>query len=335
MTQHLTFACGVYDRTLPLLIGEVAVEGVDLKYVPIDDPRQIFDRLQRSDEFDLAEMSLSEYICRYVAGECPFVALPVYPSRIFRHSMIAVDRRKIAQPADLAGKRIGVPLYTMTAAVYIRGLLEHDYHVDLSGVHWVQGAINHATSHGNPVAMPLLRPVDITQNASGKSLSDLLDAGELDAVIGTDMPDAMQTNPDLVRLFPDFRTVEQDYYRRTHIFPIMHTVVVRKAVYDADPTLGPRLFAGFEKAKAHAWQRIRHVGTLAYMLPWMIDDVDEIDRIFNADPWPYGIEQNRPTLNALMTYLHEQGLISHTVPIDDLFAPVVTTEHEKGLSPRA
>jgi 4,5-dihydroxyphthalate decarboxylase len=319
---QLTFACGVYDRTVPLLTGEVRVPGVDLTYVPIDNPREIFDRMARGEEFDLAEMSLSEYISRYVAGECPFVALPVFPSRIFRHSMITVNRRSVTAPSELAGKRIGVPLYTMTAAVYTRGLLEHDYGVDLSGVRWTQGAINSAASHGNPAAMPLLRPLDIEQNRSGRSLSDLLGAGELDAIIGTDMPDALRTNPDVVRLFPAFRAVEQDYYRRTRIFPIMHTVVLRRSVFERDPSLAPRLFAAFGAAKERAWERIRSVGTLAYMLPWMIDDVEEIDRLFAGDPWPYGIEPNRPSLDALMTYLVEQALIAHAVPVDDLFAPV-------------
>lgn len=318
----LTFACGRYDRTLPLLTGEVHVEGVDLKYVAIDSPREIFDRMAGGEEFDLSEMSLSEYMTRYVAGECPFVALPVFPSRVFRHSMIAVNRNAVKTPTDLAGKRIGVPLYTMTAAVYVRGLLQHDYGVDLSGVRWVQGSINHATGHGNPTLMPLLRPVNIEQNRTGRSLSDLFDAGELDAISGTDMPDAMRTNPDLVRLFPNFRTVEQDYFRRTHIFPIMHTVVVRRSVYENDPSLAPRLYAAFEAAKACAWERIRHVGSLSSMLPWMIDDVDEIDRVFSGDCWPYDVEPNRPTLDALMTYLFEQGLIARTVPVEELFVPV-------------
>jgi 4,5-dihydroxyphthalate decarboxylase len=308
---------------LPLLTGEVRIEGVDLTYLPIDSPREIFDRMAGGEAFDLSEMSFSEYICRYVAGECPFVALPVFPSRIFRHSMIAVNRHTVKTPADLAGKRIGVPLYTMTAAVYVRGLLQHDYGVDLSGVHWVQGSINHASGHGSPTVMPLLRPADIEQNQSGRSLSDLFDAGELDAVTGTDMPDAMRTNHDLVRLFPNFRSVEQDYFRRTRIFPIMHTVVMRRSVYERDPSLAPRLYAAFEAAKACAWERIRYVGTLTNMLPWMIDDVDEIDRVFGGDCWPYGIEPNRPTLDALMTYLLEQGLIARTVPVEDLFAPVV------------
>jgi 4,5-dihydroxyphthalate decarboxylase len=316
----LTFACGRYDRMLPLLTGEVKVEGVDLTYLPIDSPRAIFDRMAGGEAFDLSEMSLSEYISRYVAGECPFVALPVFPSRIFRHSMIAVNRNRVKTPADLAGKRIGVPLYTMTAAVYVRGLLEHDYGVDLSGVQWVQGSINHATGHGSPTVMPLLRKANIVQNTGDRSLSDLFDAGELDAVSGTDMPDAMRTNPDLVRLFPNFRAVEQDYFRRTHVFPIMHTVVMRRSVYESDPTLAPRLFAAFEAAKAVVLERMRYVGTLAYMLPWMIDDVDEIDRVFGGDCWPYGVEPNRPTLEALTTYLYEQGLTARTVPVEDLFA---------------
>jgi 4,5-dihydroxyphthalate decarboxylase len=322
MTTQLTFACGVYDRTIPLLTGEVRVPGVDLTYVAIDEPRQIFDRMGRGEEFHLAEMSLSEFICRHVAGDTAFVALPVFPSRVFRHSMIAVNRTTIKAPADLAGKRIGVPLYTMTAAVVIRELLTNDYGVDLTGVHWVQGAINHATSHGNPAAMPLLQPVNVVRNESGHSLSDLLDAGELDAVIGTDMPDAMHTNPDLVRLFPDFRSVEQDYYRRTRIFPIMHTVVMQRSLYEADPTLAARFYAAFEAAKAAARKRMAHVGTLAYMLPWMIDDLAEIERVFGGDCWPYGVDPNRPTLDALIGALHQQHMIAHPVSAAELFVPV-------------
>jgi 4,5-dihydroxyphthalate decarboxylase len=322
VATRYTLAFGVYDRTIPLLTGEVTVPGADVTYVPIAEPREIFDRMAGGEEFDLAEMSMSEYICRYVAGECPFVALPVFPSRVFRHSMIAVDRRKIETPADLAGKRIGVALYTMTAAVFIRGLLAHDHGVDFSNVTWVQGAINHARGHGNPAAMPLLRPARIEQNHTGRSLSDLLDAGEIDAVIGTSMPECMQTNANVVRLFPDFREREQDYFRRTHIFPIMHAIVMRKAAYERDRSIAQRFYTAFETAKALSWKRMNRVGTLAYMLPWMIDDLDEIGRVFGGDPWPYGVEPNLPTLDALIAYLAEQDMIAHTVPAADLFVPV-------------
>jgi len=323
MTTALTFGCGVYDRTVPLLAREVTIDGVDLTYEAIDEPRVIFDRMARGDGFDMSEMSISEYVCRFVAGENPFIALPVFLSRVFRHSMITVNRKSVRAPADLAGKRIGVPLYTMTAAVFQRGLLEHDCGVDLSGVHWVQGATNETRSHGDPTAMPLLAPVDIEINETGRSPSDLLSAGELDAVIGTSIPKSMQTNPDVVRLFPNFREVEQDYYRRTHIFPIMHTLVIQRSVYERDPTLGPRVYAAFEAAKNKARWRLQRNQTLSYMLPWQIDDVEEIERVFGGDPWPYGVEPNRATLEALVTYLHEQHMIAHTVPIEDLFVPTI------------
>ena len=319
----LTFACGAYDRTLPLMTREVTVEGVDLNYIVVDEPREIFDRMAGGEGFDLAEMSLSEYICRYVADECAFVALPVFPSRVFRHSMITVNRKTVRTPSDLTGKRIGVPLYTMTAAVFQRGMLQHDHGVDLSSVHWVEGATNAATSHGDPTAMPLLKPVDLETNHSGKSTGDLLSAGELDAVIGTSLPLAMKTNPDVVRLFPDFRTAEQEYYTRTHIFPIMHVLVVQREIYDRDPSIGPRLFKAFEEAKALSRKRMMRLQTLSYMIPWMIADVEEQERIFGGDSWPYGVEPNRVTLEALVTYLAEQNMISKTMPIEELFAPTI------------
>jgi 4,5-dihydroxyphthalate decarboxylase len=317
----LTFACGAYDRTMPLMTREVLVDGIDLNYVVVDEPREIFDRMAGGEGFDLAEMSLSEYICRYDAKQNPFVALPVFPSRVFRHSMITVNRKTVRTPADLAGKRIGVPLYTMTAAVFQRGMLEHDHGVDLSSVHWVEGATNAATSHGDPTAMPLLKPVDLEKNQSGKSTGDLLAAGELDAVIGTSLPLAMKTNPNVVRLFPDFRAAEQDYYTRTGIFPIMHVLVMQREIYERDPSIGPRLYKAFEEAKALSRKRMLRLQTLSYMIPWMIADVEEQERIFGGDSWPYGVEVNRVTLEALVTYLAEQNMILKTMPIEELFAP--------------
>jgi 4,5-dihydroxyphthalate decarboxylase len=323
LNPSLTFACGAYDRTLPLLTREVVVEGIDLDYILVDNPREIFDRLGRGEGFDLAEMSLSEYICRHVSGQNPFVALPVFPSRVFRHGTITVDRKTVKTPADLAGKRIGVPLYTMTAAVFQRGMIEHDFGVDLSGVTWVEGATNEAHAHGDPNAMPLLKPVNLEKNASGLSTSDLLAAGRLDAVIGTALPRSMETSPDVVRLFPDFAAAEKDYYRRTGIFPIMHVLVLRRDVYERDPSLGPRLYEAFEQAKSLARKRMMRLHSLSYMLPWMIAEVEENERIFGGDSWPYGVEPNRVTLQALVDYLFEQSMIAHKVPIEDLFAPIV------------
>jgi len=204
----LTFACGLYDRVLPLYTGDVPVEGVDLKFVNIDSPREIFDRMSGAQEFDACEYSSSEFISRFAGKQCPFVAIPVFPSRSFRHSFIAINRKLVKTAKDLEGGRIGLPMYTMTASIFIKGLLAHDCGVDLSKVTWVEGQINGAEKHGNPSTMPLVRPVAIERNNSGKSLSDLLEAGDLHAIIGTAMPRALGRNPDIVRLFPNHHETE-------------------------------------------------------------------------------------------------------------------------------
>src|SRR5262245_47371150 len=157
----ITFACGLYDRMLALHTGEVRPEGIALNFLPIDHPREIFDRMQTAKEFDASEMSSSDYIRHWARGGCPFVAIPVFPSCVFRHGYVTVDRQVIKEPKDLAGKRIGVPLYGMTAAIFIRGLLQHDFGVDLSGVTWVEGGMNDLKPHGSPNPFPLVRPVSI------------------------------------------------------------------------------------------------------------------------------------------------------------------------------
>jgi 4,5-dihydroxyphthalate decarboxylase len=296
--------------------------GIDLNFLPIDNPRQIFDRMVGAQEFDACEMSSSEYISRFAAGQCPFVAIPVFPSRVFRHGYITINRNAICAPKDLEDKRVGLPLYTMTAAIFLRGLLRHDYDVDLSTIEWVEGAINEAKPHGHPSVPPLLKPIAITVNNSGKSLGDLLGAGEIQCILGSNMPTAMRTNPDIQRLFPNFREVEKDYYRRTRIFPIMHLVVIRRGLYERHPYVATSLYNAFEESKRRAWARMRYLGTLRYMLPWLPDHLDEIDAVFGTDPWPYGVEANRPTLEALVQYLHEQALIAAPMPVDELFVPM-------------
>jgi 4,5-dihydroxyphthalate decarboxylase len=319
----LDFACGLYDRTLPLYTGEVKVEGVALNYIHLDEPRQIFDRLAGGQEFDAAEFSSSEFVSRHCAGDREFVAIPVFPSRVFRHGFVTVNRRKgIRTPKDLAGKRIGVPLYTMTAAIFIRGMLEHQYGVDLGGVRWVQGAINSGGAHGNPSAPPMLKPVAIENNTSGRSLSDLLAAGEIDAIIGANLPDSMKTSPDVERLFPDYREVEKAYYRDTKIFPIMHLVAIRRRFYEAHPEAVASFYRALCRSKDTALRKMLNLATLRYMLPWMSADLDEIDEVFGGDPWPYGVAANRPTLTALVTYLAEQGLIAAPPRLEDVFIDV-------------
>jgi 4,5-dihydroxyphthalate decarboxylase len=322
----ITFACGLYDRMLALQTGEVKPDGVNLNFLPIDQPREIFDRMLTNLEFEACEMSSSEYV-RYAArGDCPMVAIPVFPSRVFRHGYIAIDKRQVSAPKDLAGKRIGVPLYAMTAAIFIRGLLQHDHGVDLSNVTWVEGGINDTKPHGAPSTIPLARPVRIELHSTTMSLNERLEKGDIAAVISSSMPKSLKTNPNVARLFPDYKAREADYYRRTKIFPVMHLVVLRRDVYEKHPFVATSLFNAFCEAKAIAARKMRELGTLRYMLPWMASELEEIDQVFGGDPWPYGIEPNRPSLEALVQYLADQALIEKPVPIDTLFAPIYGQE---------
>jgi 4,5-dihydroxyphthalate decarboxylase len=307
----------------PLYTGEVKVDGVELNFIPIDQPRPIFDRMAGGLEFDVAEFSSSEFIQRFANRQCPFVAIPVFPSRAFRHGFIAINRKSgITTPKDLEGKRVGVPLLTMTAAIYINGLLQHEYGVDLSKIHWVQGAMNTGGAHGSPTVLPLLRPVALERNTSKKSLSDLIAEGAIDATLGTSLPDAIRNSPDIVRLFPNYVDLEKEFYRRTRIYPIMHLVVIRKDVHDKYPFVASSLYRAFCEAKAIALEKLFNLRALRYMTPFLMRDIDEIHDIFDGDPWPYGLEPNRPTLEAFVTYLIDQSLIAAPVSIDDLFEPV-------------
>ena len=316
----LTFACGLYDRMLRLYTGEVVPEGIDLKFLANDEPRDIFDRMGGKLEFDASEMSSSEYISRLGTGQCPFVAIPVFASRLFRHGFIFFNRKSgIRTPKDLEGRRVGVPLYTMSAAIWIRGLLQHEYGVDLDKIRWVQGALKSAGAHGNPTVAPLLKSVPIEINTSGKSMSRLLADGDIDAVISSRPVDGIGTNPDIARMFPDYRAVEKDYYRRTRIFPIMHLIVIRRDVHEAHPFVAASLYRALCESKDRALALMQERGALRYMLPWLPADMDEIDEVFGGDPWPYGIEANRPTLEALVQYMVEQHFIPKRIPIEDLF----------------
>ncbi len=322
----LSFACGLYDRVLPLYTGEVKPVGFDLNFCAINGPREIFDRMGGGLEFDSSEFSSSEFIARYATGNTPFIAIPNFPSRVFRHSMITINKRSgIKSPKDLEGKRVGTALYTQTAAIFIRGMLQHDYGVDLSKIHWVQGALNHVGSHGNPSAPPLLKPVDIEIADHNRSLSDLIDKGEIDAIAATNLPASMKHNSDIVRLFPNYREVERDYFKRTGIFPIMHLVAMRKDTAAKYPFAPTSLYDALKASRQRALALQRETGALRYMLPWMTADLDEIDEVFGGDCWPDGVDANRKTLDALVTYMYEQHMIPKPIPLDDLF--IKTYDH--------
>jgi 4,5-dihydroxyphthalate decarboxylase len=316
----LTFACGYYDRMEALRTGEIRPEGIDLDYLDIQAPREIFDRMVSKREFDASELSCSEFIAQTGAGKCPFVAIPVFPSRMFRHGFICINTKAgIRAPKDLEGKRVGLPMYTQTAAIWLRGILQHEYGVDLGKLHWVQGAVEKGGTHGNPKVMPLLEPVPVEINETGRSLGDLLAAGEIDAIIGSRLPETLGKHPDVARLFPDYRAIEREYYRNTRIHPIMHLTVFRKEVYEKDPWIAQSLYDACCKSKDRALELIRFSGAPRLMLPWLFPDLDEVDELFGGDPWPYGIEANRPTLEAMMTYMVEQDFIAEAIPLEELF----------------
>jgi len=319
----LTYASCKYDRIEALHSGEVQVEGIDLNVMVFRSGRQIFDRMTGGQEFDASELSASEFIAHAGRGDNPFVAIPVFPSRVFRHGYIFVNRRAgIRTPKDLEGRRVGLPLYTQTAAIWLRGHLQHQFGVDLSTIHWVQGAVESGGSHGNPHALPLLRPVAIEENRSGRPLSELLARGEIDAYLGSRKPPAFGNDPDVVRLLPDHHALERALYQRGRIFPIMHLVAIRRAVYEKNPWIASSLYSAFVEAKRIARARLRYAGSLAAMLPWLQDELEEIDEVFGGDPFAYGIEPNRPTLQALVQYMVEQHFIPEAIPVEKLFVPL-------------
>ena len=324
----LTYASCRYDRMEPLRAGEVAIEGVDLNFMVFPSGRQIFDRMVGGHEFDASELSASEFISwkgrsSTDHGESPFVAIPVFPSRVFRHGYMFVNKRAgIRTPKDLEGRRVGLPLYTQTASIWARGHLMHQFGVDLDKIHWVQGAVESGGAHGNPHTLPLLKPVKIEQNRSGRSLGELLADGEIDAYIGSRKPLTFGTHPDVVRLLPNHHVLERELFERDRIFPIMHLVAIRRDVYEEHPWLASSLYAAFVELKRIARARLRYAGSLAAMLPWLQDEIEEIDEVFGGDPFPYGIEPNRPSLEALVQYMVEQHFIPEAIPVEKLFVPL-------------
>jgi 4,5-dihydroxyphthalate decarboxylase len=319
----LSFACGLYDRMLALHTGEVRPDGIDLNFIAIDQPRPIFDRMSGGEEFDVAEYSSSEFVQRFVNRECPFVAIPVFPSIAFRLGFIAVNRKSgIKNPKDLADKRIGVPLYTMTAAIFINGILKNEFGVDLSKVTWVQSAMNTSGSHGSPTVLPLLKKISIENNTGKKTLGQLLAEGAVDATLGTSLPNEIRSNPDIVRLFPDYVERDKELYRRKKIYPIMHLVAIKKSVYERYPFVATSLYDAFVRSKQIALEKLFNLRAVRYMTPFLMREIDDIWDVFNGDPWPYGVEPNRQTLEALVQYQQDLGLIDKPVKVDDLFVPV-------------
>src|ERR1700704_5583694 len=312
---RLNFACGPYDRTQALRDGTIKPEGIDLNYITLQ-PAEIFWRMLQYQEFHVSEMSLSNYTSLVSDGNAPFIAIPVFPSRVFRHGYFFINTTKgIEKGSDLKGKRGGVPEYSMTAAVYMRGVMQHEFGVKPSDVEWVQGRTDRLNRK-------LPGDIRLTQAPAGTELGDLLELGEIDFMMTANNPLAFRRgSPKVKRLFPNYPEVEKDYYRRTKIYPIMHTVVIRRDVFERDPWVALSMYKALCKAKEHAYHLLADMGSPKVCSAWLQPLLEEERAIIGPDWFPYGIEPNRPSIEALLQYVHEHGLADPRVKLEELFAP--------------
>ena len=312
---ELSIALSENENTRAVLDGRIAPDGVALYPTPLH-PSEMFWRQLKFGEFDVSEMSLSNYTSLVSTGKSPFIAIPVYPSRVFRHGYFFVNTDKgIKSGADLKGKRGGVPEYSMTAAVYMRGLMQHEFGVKPNEVEWVQG-------RADRLGRKLPADIKLTQAPAGAELGDLLERGEIDFMMTANNPLAFRRgSPKVRRLFPNYPELEKDYYRRTKIYPIMHTVVIRRDVYEANPWVALSMYKALCRAKEHAYQLLADMGSPKVSSAWLQPLLEEERAIIGADWFPYGIEANRPTIEALLQYTHEHGLTDRRVELEELFAP--------------
>jgi 4,5-dihydroxyphthalate decarboxylase len=316
----ITIATGDYDRVRAIRDGRVPVEGCEVTYLTMDS-EELFFRAIRYKEFDVCEMSCSNYIIHKLRGEADGIALPVFLSRAFRHSgfYIRTDRG-IETPEDLRGKRVGVQEYTMTAAVWQRGILQDEYGVSPSDIRWRTGG---SEEPGREPRSSFTVPdgVELKRIGGDQTLSGMLEAGELDAAILPRAPSCLVRGaPHIGRLFPDYRAAEQAYYRKTGLYPIMHLVMVRQSLADRHPWLCASLYKAFRRAKDLAIADLEKIGAPAITLPWIAAELAATRAVFGDDIWPYGVRENKAVIDALIRYQHEQGLTDRCQSVEELFA---------------
>jgi 4,5-dihydroxyphthalate decarboxylase len=317
---RLSFACWNYDRTRGLLEGRIPVDGIDLTYLnlPVE---ETFFRMLRHHEFEVAEMSLSSYVMSRFADSPPFIAIPIFPSRFFRHSCIYVNRHSgIAEPKDLIGKRVGTPEFQMTAGVWIRGILSDEYQVPVTGVDYFNGG-EEQPGRGEKLKLDLPAGIRLQAIPETRTLAAMLDSGEIDALYTARMPSTFTHGSGAVRrLFEDYPAVERAYYLKTKIFPVMHTVVIRRDVYEKYPWVAQSLYKAFVLAQREVYQDLYQTAALKYMLPWLIRHVEDTRALMGQDFWAYGFEPNVHVLETFLRYSFEQGLSKRRLKPHELFA---------------
>jgi len=316
----LSVAVRDYDRTRPLFDGLVQIDGVDPIFMALD-PEEIFFRAFRHTEFDICELSLSSFTVKTAQGTCPYVGVPAFVSRTFRHTAIYVRTDRIRTPADMKGKTIGVAEYQLTANVWARAILQDDYGVTPADIHWVRGGL---TDAGRPEKIAVTLPKDVTLHdiPPERTLSEMLDAGEIDGFIGPRVPPAFERgDPNIGWLFPDPVAAAKDYYRRTGIFPIMHLIGVRRDLAQQHPWLPGAVFKAFERAKQIALEKLADTSSTKVTLPFVEERLMEARALMGHDFWPYGLAANRATLETFLRHHHAQGLSPRLVKPEELFHP--------------
>lgn len=317
----ISMACCDYDRTGALFDGRVGVEGCDVRAVAIE-PEEAFHRGFKYNEFDVSELSLSSHCATTARGDNHYVAIPVFVSRLFRHSGIYIRTdRGIDRPEDLKGKLVGLPEYQITANVWIRGILQDEYGVRPADIRWRRGGVEEAgREERSPITLP--PDVELRQVADGQTLSQMLRDGDLDAVISARAPSCfLQNAPNVARLFPDYPATEAEYFGRTGIFPIMHVIGIRRSLLERDPWLAVSFYKAFAEAKRLCMAEMGQIGHLFTSLPWGVAEFERMKALMGDDYWSYGIEPNRHVLETFTRYSFEQGLSARRLPLTDIFAP--------------
>ena len=320
MSLKITLGCGDYDRTKALMVGSIVPEGIDLTYLSLG-PEEVFWRMLQFLEFDASEMSLSNYLIERSKDNPRFIAIPVFPARSFRHSFIFINTKSnIQTPQDLVGKKVGVPEYSMTATLWQRGLLEHEYNVKPSDMFWLTGG-QEESGRKERISYKLPNNIKIKFIESGKTLNEMLRTGEIDALITASVPSCYyEPESPVKRLFEDYAELEIEYYKKTKIFPIMHTVVIRADIYERHPWVALSLYKAFCEAKDLCIKKLLDTGSLVASLPFLIPSIEKTLDVFGYNFWPYGVENNYITLEAICRYSFEQGLSKRKLSVEEIFA---------------
>ena len=318
---QLSVAMGDYDRNRALFDGRVQIDGCDPTYMLLN-PEEMFFRAMRSRDFDITELSFSSYLVKHSRGECPYIAVPVFLSRAFRHTSIYVRKDRIRKPQDLKGRRIGIPEYQLTAIVWARSILQDDYGISPEDVTWVRGGID-TPNRPEKIALQLPPGVKVEAAPEGKTVSMLLEEGAIDGFIGPRPPSAhiLARNPNIGWLFDDPTAVAKDYYQRTGIFPIMHLVGVRKTLVAQHPWLPAALVKAFTQSKQAALDLLSDTSATKVTLPFVEEQLKAARETLGEDFWAYGVGPSRRTLEAFTRHHFAQGLSARKVEVEELFDP--------------